>query len=72
MIDAKEISFCKNCDYKTQNNTTMLKHILNKHSIKEEINLNIIVNYVILGFFRKKQWNLTKILKHINYILKNN
>lgn len=34
--DKKEVGKCKNCDYNTTNYTNMLKHILNKHSTREE------------------------------------
>lgn len=34
--DKKEVGKCNKCDYITNNHTTMLKHILNKHSTIEE------------------------------------
>ena len=34
--DKKEVRKCKDCDYNKTNYTNMLKHILNKHSTKEE------------------------------------
>ena len=34
--DKKEVGKCKQCNYETNGYTTMLKHILNKHSTKEE------------------------------------
>jgi hypothetical protein len=34
--DKIEVGKCKQCDYNTDNYTTMLKHILNNHSTKEE------------------------------------
>jgi hypothetical protein len=34
--DKKEVGKCKDCDYNTTNYTNMLKHILNKHSTREE------------------------------------
>lgn len=34
--DKKEVGKCKKCDYETSSYSTMLKHILNKHSTKEE------------------------------------
>jgi hypothetical protein len=34
--DKTEVGQCKDCDYNTNNYSLMLKHILNKHSTKEE------------------------------------
>ena len=36
VTDKKEVGKCKQCEYETQSYSTMLKHILNKHSSKEE------------------------------------
>lgn len=34
--DKTEVGKCKQCEYETNNYSLMLKHILNKHSTKEE------------------------------------
>jgi hypothetical protein len=34
--DKQEVGKCKQCEYETESYTTMLKHLLNKHSTKEE------------------------------------
>ncbi len=40
--DCKEPVKCEHCDYKTKNNTSMKKHILNKHSDKDKREENFI------------------------------